>query len=183
MPSKLAAAAVVLAALVAVRASADPEVNQAPGVTQAPDVIEWKFSYSGSRVYARGVVVTAAMPEPDGSYRILSIAGKRNGKRIVELVPEGELVTTHGFLFADNRLMAASPFVGEAGFTYRTTGAQIFNVCHSGEGGFCGGKGYREYQEGFGRPIKLEVTRVAPPEPRPAGSESPGERVAGDSAR
>jgi hypothetical protein len=169
MPSRLAAAALAtLVSLVAASATADPEV------------LQWTFAYSGSKISARGVVVTAATPEPDGSYRILSITGKRNGKRIVELVPEGEFVTTHGFLVADNRLLAATPFVGEAGFSFRTADSKYFNVCHAGEGGLCGREGYREYDgKSVGRRIRLEITRV-PVEARPVEPGAPDARIAGD---
>jgi hypothetical protein len=166
----------ILASLVASSASADPET-----ATADPEVLQWTFTYSGARISARGVVVTAAIPEPDGSYRILSITGKRNGQRIVELVPEGEFVTTHGFLVADNRLLAASPFVGEAGFSFRTADSQYFNVCHAGEGSLCGREGYREYDDrSVGRRIRLEITRV-PIEARPVEPNPPDARIADDS--
>src|SRR5262245_21912689 len=79
-------------------------------------VMRWQFSYKGPRVTARGVLETAATPEADGTYRILSITGKRNGKRIVELLPEGEMLTSEEqFMFADNRLLPGAPFMTEGG--------------------------------------------------------------------
>lgn len=142
------------------------------------EVLRWNFSYTGPRVTARGVIETAAVAEPDGSYLILSIAGKRNGRRIVELVPAGEIVTAHTMLFGDNRLLPASPFVGEGGFSYRTSNKQYFNVCHAVEEGNCGWKGYREFDgKRAGRPIRLELSRIA--EPAPA-AHPPDPRVATD---
>lgn len=159
----LATLALVLASVVA--ADTNPPVQ--PGDESAPtEVVRWNFSYSGPRVTARGVLETAAVPEPDGSYRIVSIIGKRNGKRIVELVPAGEIVTAHTMLFGDNRLLPASPFVGDGGFSFRTSNKEYFNVCHAVEEGHCGWKGYREYDgKRAGRPIRLELTRVTEPVP------------------
>jgi hypothetical protein len=126
-------------------------------------VMRWQFSYKGPRVTARGVLETAAEPEADGSYRILSIAGKRNGKRIVELLPEGEMLTSEEqFMFADNRLLPASPYMTEAGFSYRTSDSKYFNVCHAWEEGYCGRDGYREFDgRKGGRSVEFELVRVA----------------------
>lgn len=169
------AASALLTAIAA--AAADPEPVLPTSATADSEIVEWQFSYRGPQVTARGVVSTAALPEPDGSYRILSITGKRNGKRIVELVPSGEFVTAHTFLYSDNRLLAASPFVGEAGFSYRTSDDKYFNVCHAGEDDTCGWKGYREYDgKRGGRSIQLVLKRIqeevpaAPPETVPTRS-------------
>jgi len=156
-----AAAAVALLFVTADAADVDPAATDRVATAEVATV-QWQFTYKGPRVSASGVVTTAAAPEPDGSYRIVSITGKRNGRRIVELVPAGEMVTAHTFLFADNRLLPAEPFVGEAGFSYRTSNSQYFNVCHAGEDGYCGWKGYREYDgKRGGRPIRLQLTRLA----------------------
>jgi hypothetical protein len=181
MATKTACAVVagmaLLAALGAFAADPAPAADPAAAAAE-PAPLQWQFSYKGPRVTARGVVSTAAVPEPDGSYRILSITGKRNGRRITELVPAGEMVTAHTFLFSDNRLLPASPFIGEGGFSFRTSKSEYFNVCHAGDEGFCGRKGYREYDgKRGGRPIQLELTRI-PIEPPQA---APQERVAGDS--
>jgi hypothetical protein len=110
-------------------------------------------------------MTTPATPEPDGSYRILSVTGKRNKEKITELIPDGELLTGRGQLFSDNRLRPLSPFVGEAGFIYRTSGRGYFNVCHSDAGGMCGSDGYSEYSaKGSGRPIELRLSRSPLPE-------------------
>jgi hypothetical protein len=164
------AAVAATALLGAVSLAADLERAVPSGATAEPEIVQWQFSYQGPRVVARGIVSTAALPEADGSYQILAITGKRNGKRIVELVPPGEFVTAHTFLYADNRLLPASPFVGEAGFSYRTSDDRYFNVCHAGEDGTCGSKGYREYDGKRGkRPIQLVLKRVqeAAPAARP----------------
>jgi hypothetical protein len=170
-PARAAIAALALFGTAAVTADPDP-VSPAAATTVEPEIVQWQFSYRGPLVSARGVVSTAALPEPDGSYRILSITGKRNGKRIVELIPAGEFVTTQTFLYSDNRLLPASPFIGEGGFSYRTSDAKYFNVCHSGEDGTCGRKGYREYDgKRAGRSIQLVLKRVqeeAPAAPPPA---------------
>ena len=141
-------------------------------------VMRWQFSYKGPRVTARGVLETAAEPEADGSYRILSITGKRNGKRIVELLPEGEMLTSEEqFMFADNRLLPASPYMTEAGFSYRTSDSKYFNVCHAGEGGYCGREGYREFDgRKGGRYVDFELARIPDETPvaTPAASAEPG---------
>jgi hypothetical protein len=158
--ARVVGAALVLLSAVARTADVDPASPAAPPTVE-PEIVQWQFSYQGPLVTARGVVSTAAMPEPDGSYRILSITGKRNGKRIVELMPAGEFVTTRTFLYSDNRLLPASPFIGEGGFSYRTSDAKYFNVCHAGEDGTCGRKGYREYDgKRGGRSIQLVLKRV-----------------------
>ena len=125
-------------------------------------VMRWQFSYKGPRVTARGVLETAATPEADGSYRILSITGKRNGKRIVELLPEGEMLTSEEqFMFADNRLLPGAPYMTEGGFSYRTSDSKYFNVCHSGEDGYCGREGYREFDgRKGGRYVDFELVRI-----------------------
>lgn len=135
----------------------------AAGVAADPTVIQWKFSYTGHRVKAQGIVETAADPEPDGSYRILSVTGKRNGKRIVELLPEGDVLTSaEQFMFADNRLLPAAPYVSEGGFSYQTSDSNYFNVCHAGEDGTCGSKGYREYDGKKGeRTVRFELIRMS----------------------
>ena len=140
-------------------------------------VMRWQFSYKGPRVTARGVLETAAEPEADGSYRILSITGKRNGKRIVELLPEGEMLTSEEqFMFADNRLLPASPYMTEAGFSYRTSDSKYFNVCHAGEDGYCGREGYREFDgRKGGRYVDFELVRISDETPvaTPAASAEP----------
>jgi hypothetical protein len=152
----------------------------AAGVAADPAVIKWQFAYTGPRVTARGIVETAADPEPDGSYRILSVTGKRNGKRIVELLPEGEMLTSaEQFMFSDNRLLPASPYVSEGGFSYRTSDSNYFNLCHAGEDGNCGAKGYREFDgKKGGRPVRLELTRI--PGETPAAVPAPEQRSAVD---
>lgn len=183
MTSKTAVLALATLALVlSSGARADPEPPPVPGEQPAPtELTKWKFSYTGPRVNARGVIETPALPEADGSYRIVSITGKRNGRRIVELAPAGEMVTAHTMLFADNRLLPAEPFVGEAGFSYRTSNKQYFNVCHAVEEGQCGWKGYREFDGNrAGRSIKLELSRVVEPQPAPAVPSAPEPRVATD---
>jgi hypothetical protein len=170
MTSKPAAAVLlVLASLFAVGVAADPTV------------IQWKFSYTGHRVKAQGIVETAADPEPDGSYRILSITGKRNGKQIVELLPEGDVLTSaEQFMFADNRLLPAAPYVGEGGFSYRTSDSNYFNLCHAGEDGNCGPKGYREFDGKKGmRAVRFELTRI--PDVSPAATPAPDQRSVADS--
>ncbi len=183
MATKTARAVVAAGALlvaIGVAADPDPAALETQAVVE-PAVLQWQFSYKGPRVTARGIVSTAAVPEPDGSYRILSVTGKRNGRRIVELVPAGEMVTTHAFLFADNRLLPASPFVGEAGFSYRTSDSQYFNVCHAGEDGYCGWKGHREYDgKRGGRPIRFELARIEVATPA-VTQPAPESRVAADS--
>ena len=151
------------------------------GAMADPAVIKWTFSYTGARVVARGVVETAASPEPDGSYRILSITGKRNGKRIVELLPEGEMLTSdEQFMFSDNRLLSASPHMSEGGFSYRTSDSNYFNVCHAGEGGNCGSDGYREFDGKKGtRAIRFDVTPIDHPAPQTTPA-APDERIASD---
>jgi hypothetical protein len=167
-----AAALLVLGSLFASALVADPAA-----------VIYWQFSYTGPRVAARGVVETEANPEPDGSYRILSVTGKRNGKRIVELLPEGEVLTSaEQFMFADNRLLPVSPFVSEGGFSYRTSDSKYFNLCHAGENGNCGAQGYGEFdgKKGF-RAVRFELTRI-PDTTTPADMPvAPDGRSAGDS--
>ena len=54
-------------------------------------------------------------PEPDGSYRILSVTGKRNGKRIVELLPEGEMLTSARAVHVRRQPPAAGVAVRERG--------------------------------------------------------------------
>jgi hypothetical protein len=185
MASKTAGLALAtLAFALSSGALAEPEPPAVPAVPVVPadppapaELMKWTFSYTGPRVSARGVLETPALPEPDGSYRIVSITGKRNGRRIVELVPAGDMVTDHTMLFADNRLLPASPFVGEGGFSYRTSNKQYFNVCHAVEEGQCGWKGYREFDgRRAGRPISLELSRVVEPTTAPA----PEPRVATD---
>jgi hypothetical protein len=142
-------------------------------------VMRWQFSYKGPRVTARGVLETAAEPEADGSYRILSITGKRNGKRIVELLPEGEMLTSEEqFMFADNRLLPTSPYMTEGGFSFRTSDTKYFNVCHAGEDGYCGGGGYREFDgRRGGRVVEFELFRL-PDETSAPASPPPAEPVA-----
>jgi hypothetical protein len=139
-------------------------------------VARWTFSYTGPRVKAKGVLETAPAPEADGSYRILSITGKRNGKKIVELVPEGEMLTSEEqFMFSDNRLLPGSPHMSEAGFSYRTSDSKYFNVCHAGEeeGGHCGSEGYREFDGRKGeRAVRFELSRE-PDEGSAAASTAP----------
>jgi hypothetical protein len=169
--ASVAVAALVLFGAAAAAADPDPASPAAP-TTVEPEIVQWQFSYQGPLVSARGVVSTAALPEPDGSYRILSITGKRNGKRIVELIPAGEFLTTQTFLYSDNRLLPATPFIGEGGFSYRTSDANYFNVCHAGEDGTCGRKGYREYDgRRGGRSIQLVLKRVQ--EETPAATPPP----------
>jgi len=171
MTSKVSAALLILGSLLALTVAADPAA-----------VIQWQFSYTGHRVKARGVVQTAADPEPDGSYRILSVTGKRNGKRIVELMPEGEMVTSdEQFMFADNRLLPASPFVSEGGFSYRTSDSSYFNLCHAGEDGNCGARGYGEFdgKKGY-RSVEFELTRIPDATPADAPVAADG-RSANDS--
>ena len=154
----------------------------AAGVAADPAVIKWQFSYTGHRVKAWGIVETAADPEPDGSYRILSVTGKRNGKRIVELLPEGDVLTSaEQFMFADNRLLPASPYVGEGGFSYRTSDSNYFNLCHAGEeDGGCGSEGYREFDGKKGeRAVQFELTRIG--EEAPTAMPATDERRAADS--
>ena len=153
----------------------------AAGVAADPTVIQWKFSYTGHRVKAQGIVETAADPEPDGSYRILSVTGKRNGKRIVELLPEGDVLTSaEQFMFADNRLLPASPYVGEGGFSYRTSDSNYFNLCHAGEDGNCGSEGYREFDgKKGGRAVRFELTRI--PDETPAVVPAPEQSSVADS--
>lgn len=137
-----------------------------PDARAVEEVIQWWFAYAGPKVSAQGTMTTPVTPEPDGSYRILSISGERNGQQIIELVPEGELVTGREFLFADNRLRVLPPFIGEAGFIYRTEDSGYFNVCHSEEGEWCNPAGYNEYSgSGKRRSIKLELSRAPLPEP------------------
>jgi hypothetical protein len=154
----------------------------AAGVAADPAVIKWQFSYTGHRVKARGIVETAADPEPDGSYRILSVTGKRNGKRIVELLPEGDVLTSaEQFMFADNRLLPASPYVGEGGFSYRTSDSNYFNLCHAGEeDGGCGSEGYREFDGKKGeRAVRFELIRM--PDETPAAMPAPEQSSVVDS--
>ena len=153
MASRAAWAVLVLGSLFAAGAVADP------------DVIRWQFSYTGPRVTARGIVETAAIPEPDGSYRILAVTGKRNGKRIVELLPEGEMLTSdEQFMFADNRLLPAAPYFSEGGFSYRTSDSNYFNLCHSAGEGNCGADGYREFDgKKGGREVRFELKRIPDP--------------------
>jgi hypothetical protein len=175
-PAKTVLATLALVLASGVAAESSPPVLPG-GEPASTGVMRWNFSYTGPRVTARGVLETAAVPEPDGSYRIVSITGKRNGRRIVELVPAGEIVTAHTMLFGDNRLLPASPFVGDGGFSFRTSNKQYFNVCHAVDEGNCGWKGYREFDgKRAGRPIRLELSRVV--ESAPAAPPSPEPRVA-----
>ena len=157
MASRAALVVLVLGSLFAAGALADPPAD--------PDVIRWQFSYTGPRVTARGIVETAAIPEEDGSYRILAVTGRRNGKRIVELLPAGEMLTSdEQFMFADNRLLPASPYFSEGGFSYQTSDSNYYNLCHAGGIGNCGADGYREFDGKKGdREVLFELTRISDP--------------------
>ena len=154
MASRAALVVLVVGSLFAAGAPADPE-----------EVIRWQFAYTGPRVTARGIVETAAIPEEDGSYRILAVTGRSNGKRIVELLPAGEMLTSlEQFMFADNRLLPASPYFSEGGFTYRTSDSNYYNLCHAGGIGNCGADGYREFDGKKGdREVRFELTRISDP--------------------
>ena len=105
MASRAALVVLVLGSLFAAGAPADPE--------RGDQVAVRLHRASGHGPRHRG---DGGHPEEDGSYRILAVTGRRNGKRIVELLPAGEMLTSlEQFMFADNRLLPASPYLARAG--------------------------------------------------------------------
>ena len=53
------------------------------------------------------------------------------------------LTSAEQFMFADNRLLPAAPYAERGRFQLQTSDSNYFNVCHAGEDGTCGSKGYR----------------------------------------
>ncbi|MCX6594191.1 MAG: PEP-CTERM sorting domain-containing protein [Acidobacteria bacterium] len=95
-----------------------------------PATRQWTWSYSAPGIAASGTLVTERAPDRAGYYRILTIAGTRNGEAITGLHPTGQAIpgnepwaldnlisatpgrqlTTHGFGFALKGGSYVNPF-------------------------------------------------------------------------
>lgn len=73
-------------------------------LTSKPASISWQWQYSGPGIAAQGTLTTEPTPGPDGFYRVLSIRGKRNGKSIRSLHPEGQPIPGNEPYVLDNRI-------------------------------------------------------------------------------
>jgi hypothetical protein len=147
-------------------------VESAPAGPPVVDLLQWPFKYRGRGVKAEGIVVTYAQPKADGAYQIVAVEGRRNRRDIVALEPAGELITSRGYMFSDNRLEQIPPYLTQSGFSFRTKQGRVFNVCFAGPYEGCGESGYQEHDSrNYSRPIEFELharpTLIAAVDPLP----------------
>jgi hypothetical protein len=159
-------------------------VRSAPAGPPLVDLLQWPFKYRGRGIHAEGIVVTYAKPRADGAYQIVAIEGRRNRREIVALEPAGELITSRGYMFSDNRLEQIPPYLTQSGFSFRTKQGRVFNVCFAGPYEGCGESGYQEHDSrSYSRPIEFELqtrpTPIAAIDPLPPDPPSTVASVAG----
>lgn len=69
--------------------------------------LRWKWQYHSRSTVACGTLQTADRPDAAGYYRILSIAGQRDGVRISGLYPVGQAIPGNGNYRIDNLIKAS----------------------------------------------------------------------------
>ena len=98
----------------------------APASQADPASRVWDWTYTGTDIKAEGTMTTEATPDSDGFYRIVAIAGRRNGSTITLLWPQGTAIPGNEPHAVDNRIKLGAPQLTKAGFRLRVDGWQLF---------------------------------------------------------
>lgn len=90
----------------------------APASQADPASRVWDWTYTGTDIKAEGTMTTEATPDSDGFYRIVAIAGRRNGSTITRLWPQGTAIPGNEPHAVDNRIKLGAPQLTKAGFGF-----------------------------------------------------------------
>ena len=124
----------------------------ASGSTANPP-LHWAWSYGGDGIAAAGTLTTSNVPDSQGHYTIIGIAGTRNGQVITGLQPPGTPIPGNAPYAVDNLLSGGTPQLTEHGFGFSLANGDNANP-------FAKDSGYLEYVS-------------APPHPDGKGTERP----------
>src|SRR5215218_3416335 len=90
--------------------------------TMAPCAVQadrlWDWEYAADPVMARGTLTTTENPNAEGFFRVLGIAGTRNGVTIIGLQKTGTAIPGNEPYAVDNLIRATSPHLTEHGIGY-----------------------------------------------------------------
>jgi hypothetical protein len=90
----------------------------APASQADPANRVWDWTYTGTDIKAEGTITTEATPDSNGFYRIVGIAGQRNGAAITRLWPQGTAIPGNEPYSVDNRIKLSAPQLTKAGFGF-----------------------------------------------------------------
>ncbi len=93
----------------------------------AEDNLTWDWRYEGNGVSAFGTLMTSAQPVQGAYYRILSVSGTRNAKRIKQLTADGEAIPLNTGYPVDNLIALDGSLTG-SGFGFETADRQYVNA-------------------------------------------------------
>jgi len=97
------------------------------GTVQTASALDWKWSYSGAGINAKGTFITDDIPDNLGFYLITGITGMRNGETIIGLQPTGTPIPGNEPFAVDNLIsLNAQQLTGE-GFGFQTSGGSYVN--------------------------------------------------------
>ena len=68
----------------------------------------WKWEYTGQGISAHGTLTTTATPDATGAYRITSLTGQRNGKKINGMEAAGTPIPGNEPYAVDDLLLSGS---------------------------------------------------------------------------